>query len=62
MTYGDFSRTAAYGMLIETLSNVAVARDEAVPLFTANPTYTLCAMLMVWLATRCVQFTPSKEV
>jgi len=49
-------------MLIETLSKVAVARAEALPLFTANPTYTFCAMLMVWLVPRCVQFTPSIEV
>ena len=52
----------ATGMLIETLSKVAVARAEALPLFTANPTYTFCAMLMVWLVPRCVQFTPSIEV
>jgi uncharacterized protein with PQ loop repeat len=52
----------AYGALIETLSKVAVARAEALPLFTANPTYTFCAMLIVWLVPRWVQFTPSADV
>ena len=52
----------AYGVLIETLSKVAVARAEALPLFTAKPTNTFCAMVMVWLAPRCVQATPSAEV
>jgi hypothetical protein len=52
----------AMGILIETLSKVAVARAEELPLFTAKPTYTFWAMLMVWLAPRCVQFTPSTEV
>jgi hypothetical protein len=60
MTEGVF--TVAYGVLIETLSKVAVARAEELPLFTAKPTYTFWAMLMVWLAPRCVQFTPSTEV
>jgi hypothetical protein len=50
------------GMLIETLSKVAVAEAEALPLFTASPTYTFGAMLMVWLVPRCVQFTPSIDV
>ena len=35
------------GMLTETLSKVAVAAAEALPLFTAKPTYTFWAMLMV---------------
>ena len=52
----------ATGMLIETLSKEAVARAEALPLFTAKPTNTFCAILMVWLAPRCVQVTPSAEV
>ena len=50
------------GILIETLSKVAVAAAEALPLFTAKPTYIFWAMLMVWLAPRCVQFTPSTDV
>ena len=35
------------GMLIDTLSKVAVAAAEALPLFTAKPTYTFCPMLIV---------------
>jgi hypothetical protein len=46
----------------DTLSKVAVARAEVLPLFTANPTYTFCAMLIVWLVPSGVQFTPSDEV
>jgi hypothetical protein len=46
--------------LTETLSKVAVASDEVLPLFETNPTYTFCAMLTVWFPTR-VQFTPSGE-
>jgi len=49
-------------VLSDTLSKVAVASAELPPLFTANPTYTFCAMLIVWLVPSCVQFTPSKEV
>jgi hypothetical protein len=49
-------------VLSETLSKVAVARAELLPLFTASPTYTFCAMLIVWLVPSCVQFTPSKDV
>jgi hypothetical protein len=48
--------------LTETLSKVAVARAELLPLFTANPTYTFGVMLIVWLVPSCVQFTPSDEV
>jgi hypothetical protein len=48
--------------LTETLSKVAVATAELLPLFTANPTYTVCAMLIVWLVPSCVQFTPSNDV
>jgi hypothetical protein len=33
--------------LIDTLSKIAVAEDDVVPLFTANPTEVLCAILMV---------------
>jgi hypothetical protein len=52
----------ATGVVSETLSKVAVARAEAVPLFTARPTYTFGAMVMVWLVPRWVQLTPSEEV
>ncbi len=31
------------------------------PLFTANPTYTFCPMLIVWLVPNGTQFTPSEE-
>jgi hypothetical protein len=47
--------------LTDTLSKVAVANAEALPLFTAKPTYTFCPMLIVWLP-RCVQVTPSNDV
>jgi hypothetical protein len=50
------------GVLSDTLSKVAVAKDELVPLFTAKPTYTVCAMLIVWLAPNGTQFTPSVDV
>ena len=48
-------------VLTDTWSKVAVARLELLPLFTTNPTYTFCAMLIVWLAPNCTQFTPSDE-
>jgi hypothetical protein len=38
-----------------------VAKEVVVRLLTANPTYTLCAMLTVWLAPNCTQFTPSVD-
>ena len=47
--------------LTDTLSNVAVANEDVVRLLTASPTYTLCAMLTVWLAPCCTQFTPSAD-
>ena len=49
-------------MLNDTLSKVAVARAELLPLFTAKPAYTVCAMLIVWLLPNCTQFTPSLDV
>jgi hypothetical protein len=49
------------GVLTETLSKVAVAR-VVVPLFTAKPTSTFAAMLMVWLLPNCTQVTPSVDV
>ena len=50
------------GILSDTLSKVAVARDELFPLFTAKPTYTVCARFSVWLLPNCTQFTPSVDV
>ncbi len=47
--------------LTDRLSNVAVAKEEVVRLLTASPTYTFAAMLTVWLAPNCAQFTPSGE-
>jgi hypothetical protein len=52
----------ALGVLTDTLSNVAVARAELLELFTTNPMYTFCAMLIVTLVPICDQFTPSVEV
>jgi hypothetical protein len=48
--------------LIDTLSKAAVANAEVLPLVTAKPTFTLCAIVIVWLAPNCVQFTPSDDV
>ena len=48
--------------VVNTLSKVAGARDEVLPLVTASPTYTFVAMLIVWLDPNCVQFTPSADV
>ena len=47
--------------LTDTLSNVAVAKEDVVRLLTARPMYTFCAMLTVWLDPNCTQFTPSAE-
>ncbi len=52
----------ATGVLTDTLSNVAVAKEDVVRLLTASPTYTLCAMLTVWLVPNCTQFKPSEEL
>src|SRR3989442_13026031 len=41
--------------LTETLSKVAVARADLLPLFAAQPTQTLCAMLMDWRCANCTQ-------
>jgi len=46
----------------DTLSKVAVAKEEVVRLLTASPTYAFCAMLTVWLVPNCSQFTPSAEL
>lgn len=46
---------------MEILANVAVASNELLSLLTARPTYTFCAMLIVWVVPICVQFTPSGE-
>ena len=37
----------ATGVLTDTLSKVAVARDVVLPLLAAKPTYTFCPMLIV---------------
>ncbi len=50
------------GVPSDTLSKVAVARAVGVPLFSAKPTKTFCAMLIVWLAPSCTQFAPSDDV
>ena len=51
----------AYGVVSDTLSNVAVAREDVVRLLTASPTYTFSAMLTVWLVPNATQFTPSAD-
>ena len=48
--------------LTDTPSNVAVANEDVVRLLTASPTYTLCAMLTVWLVPNCTQFKLSEEL
>ena len=50
-----------YGNVTDTLSKVAVAKADVVRLLAASPTYTLCAMLTVWLVPNCTQLTPSEE-
>ena len=45
----DPDGVVAYGVVSDTLSNVAVAKEAVVRLLTANPTYTFAAMLTVWL-------------
>jgi hypothetical protein len=47
--------------LMDTLSNVAVASAELLLLLTASPTYTFCAILIVWLPPTWTQFTPSDD-
>src|SRR5579859_4161490 len=49
------------GVVSDTLSKLAVAKEEVLRLLTASPTYTLCAMLTVWFNPSCTQFTPSAE-
>ncbi len=48
-------------MVREPLSNEAVAKEAVVRLLTASPTYTLGAMVTVWLVPNGVQFTPFVE-
>jgi hypothetical protein len=48
--------------LIETLSKVAVARAVVLSLLTARPTYTFCAILIVWVVPTGYQFAPSGDV
>ena len=49
------------GVVREALSNEAVAKEAVVRLLTASPTYTLGAMVTVWLVPNGVQFTPFVE-
>lgn len=49
------------GVVRDTLSKEAVARAAVVRSVTANPTYTLGAMVTVWLVPNCTHFTPSEE-
>ena len=49
------------GVVMDTLSNVAVAKLDVLLLLTAKPTFTLCAMLIVWLLPTCVQVNPSGD-
>ncbi len=51
----------AYGVVSDTLSKVAVAREAVLRLLTASPTYTFGAMLTVWLVPSATQFTPSAD-
>jgi hypothetical protein len=48
-------------VVIETLSNVAVANAEFVSELTAKPMNTFCAIVIVCVEPICVQFTPSGE-
>jgi hypothetical protein len=51
----------ATGVVMETLSKVAVARAVVLPLVAAKPRSTLCPIVIVWLVPSCVQFIPSGE-
>src|SRR5271169_4144542 len=53
--------TGAAAEFTETLSNIAVAKAVVPPLFTARPTYTFWAIVIVWLIPTCTQFTPSED-
>jgi len=54
----DSDGVVPYGVVSDTLSNVAVAKEAVVRLLTASPIYTFCAMLTVWLVPNATQFTP----
>jgi hypothetical protein len=54
----DLDGIVAYGVVRDTLSKVAVAKEAVVRLLTASPMYTFDAMLTVWLVPNCTQFTP----
>ena len=49
------------GVVSDTLSKVAVAKEAVVRLLTAGPTHTFGAMLTVWLVPNATQFTPSAD-
>jgi hypothetical protein len=63
---GDVERekfgAGATGVLTDTLSKLAVTSEEVLRLLAARPTYTLCAMLTVWLVPNCTQFKLSEEL
>ena len=63
--FGDVERekfgAGGAGIVTDTPSKVAVAREDVVRLLTASPMYTVVAMLTVWLAPNCVQVTPSAD-
>ena len=44
---------------VDTLSNVAVAKAVVLPLETAKPMYTFCAIVIVCVVPICTQFIPS---
>jgi hypothetical protein len=49
-------------VLTETLSKVAVAKVDVLPVYTPSPMYTFCPMLMVSVVPTGAQFTPSAEM
>jgi beta-lactamase regulating signal transducer with metallopeptidase domain len=57
----EITGAGAAAELTETLSKVAVVKAVVLPLFTARPTYTFWAMVMVWFVPNCTQFSPSEE-
>jgi hypothetical protein len=51
----------ATGVVMETLSKVAVASAVVFPLVTAKPASTVWPIVIVWVVPSCVQFIPSGE-
>ena len=60
MTGADVPEGPAATSSIDTLSKVAVARTDGVPLLAANPTDTFGPIAMVWFPSS-VQLTPSGD-